>query len=201
MTDVEANTYLNWILYAIVGRMAEADALMRQRGRDVRRVADELMAQHPVEPAMLYRGVLLDPDRPFTSDHDYTFQSWTDDYEVARWFASPTSYISSLFAEYHPEARGFVMMLPAAPTRVLFHYSWARAFGLPLERFATMNPLIGAEGARQLAWSLRTQSEVILEPLAVLPTATPVEAYEGAPIAELDRRFSPPWTIPAGWLS
>jgi len=197
MDNASINAWVNWAIYAIVGRMHDADALMRQRGLAIRTVADELQRQLPIEHKPLYRGMLLDPNAPLATDPAYTFVSWSEDYEVARWFGSRESYVSELLAEAKPHLRGFVMMLPAPTVRVLFHYTWANAIGMPLAKFAAVHPLLGREGARQIDWSLRTQNEVILEPFAELPVASPVEAYEGAPVAELDRRFSPPWTISA----
>jgi hypothetical protein len=186
--------YINWILYSVYGLMAEADALRRQYGDEVDAVADELQRRCPVTPRPLYRGVLLDGAAPvLRPEPNLTFLSWSEDRDVARWFGSTDSYISGPFATHYPEARGYVLELPHATTRVLWHHSWRDV--LPLERLALMHPLIGRDGARQVAWSLDTQREVITVPPAVatLPLPVPVETVPGTPMPELDARLSPPW--------
>lgn len=190
MTNDDINHYINWAMYAIHGQLAAADSIMRM-GRDgIRRVAAVLHKRHPIPRTPIHRGMLLDPERPLQADP--AFLSWSDDVDVARWFGSLDAFISGPFAEHYPEARGYVFTLEQ-PTTVLFHYTWADAFGVSLPWMALRHPHIGAEGSRQIAWSLRTQREVITEPLAALPPARPVETVPGTPIPELDRRLSPPW--------
>jgi hypothetical protein len=187
------NLYINWVLYAVYGLMAEADALQRMHGAAIAAVADELQRRHPIAPAPLYRGILLAAPDTLRPEPNLQFLSWSEDRDVARWFGSPESYISAPFAAYAPEARGYALLLERPTTRVLFHHSWRCAFGMPLERLALVHPLLGHEGARQVAWSLDTQHEVITEPLATLPTPLPIGELAGAPIDELDGRLSPPW--------
>jgi hypothetical protein len=182
--------YINWVLYAVYGLMGDADALRREYSDEITEVADELQRRNPIAPAPLYRGILLESADTLRPDPNLTFLSWSEDRDVARWFGSPASYISGLFAIHYPEARGYVMTLARPTARVLFHHSWRRAFGMPLERLALVHPYIGAEGCRQIAWSLDTQREVITEPLATLPTPEPVDLSD---TTELDRRLSPPW--------
>jgi hypothetical protein len=193
---MNVNVFINWALYSIYGMMADADALRRQYSDAIDEVADELARRHPVTPAPLYRGVLLDGAAPvLRPEPNLTFLSWSEDRDVARWFGSPESYISGPFAEHYPEARGYVLALFRPTTRVLWHHSWRRAFGMPLDRLALVHPLIGPDGARQIAWSLDTQREVIIAPPAIetLPRPEPTESFDGATVEELDRRLSPPW--------
>ena len=190
------SVYINWILYSVYGLMAEADELRRRYRRDIDAVADELQHRHPVKACPLYRGVLLDGAAPaLRPEPNLTFLSWSTDRDVARWFGSPSSYISAPFREYAPEARGYLLTLPRAKTRVLWHHSWRRAFGVSLESLTLAHPLLGAEAYRQVKWSLDTQHEVITATLAIeaLPRPEPVESFDGATVEELDRRLSPPW--------
>lgn len=192
MTDLDI--YANFVLHAIYGRMGEADTIMQRAGDSVRHVADQLRAEHPIEPKALYRGMLLDPDAQLRVDPRYTFLSWSEDRDVARWFAWPNSVISQPLAASNAKLRGYVLTLEQPRSRVLFHYSWIRrAFRMPFERLALFHPFMGAEGCRQIGWSLRTQSEVITEPLPELPSPEPIERVTGVPLAELDLQFTPPW--------
>lgn len=191
-TNTDINFYINWALNAVYGRLAEADAIMHTALDGIRKVAATLRERHPIAPMPLHRGVLLDPSRPFQTDPTFSFVSWSESLDVARWFGSTDSYISEPFRMFHPEARGYVLTLDR-PASVLFHYSWVNVFGVPLDEMALLHPHMQREGQRQIAWSLRTQREVITEPLATLPTPAPVESMAGAPVPELDRQLSPPW--------
>jgi len=193
VTNNDVNLYINWVLHAVYGRLGEADMIMRHAADGIRKVAAVLHKKHPIKPATLYRGMLLDPTRP-PDNASYTFVSWSEDVDVARWFGHPGTFISEPFREMHPEARGYVLTLQQLTAAdVLFHHSWSDAFGPPLDYLALMHPFMGTEGQRQIAWSLQTQCEVITAPLATLPAALPVESVPGAPVPELDARLSPPW--------
>ena len=82
-------------------------------------------------------------------------------------------------------------------SRVLFHHTWAhalaRTFG-DLAAFALTHPFMGEEGRRQIEWSLRTQREVITDPVHDL---TPVRTkdLDGPALRALERRLSPPWVV------
>jgi hypothetical protein len=194
-TPDDVNLYINWAILALVGRMAEADTLLRQYGASIRRAAAALREVYPFAERPLYRGVLLDPAEGLahTNAIGLTFVSWSEDRDVARWFGSRESFISEPIADRFPRARGYVLTMPRARGRVLFHHTWVRAFQVPLHRLAAMHPQIGPEGAAQLEWALRTQHEVVLEPMDELPTPEPIENVPGLAIPELDRRLSPPW--------
>lgn len=160
--------YVNFTLHAILGKLAEADAIMRIAGDSIRAVADALAAKLPIVPLPIYRGMLLEPEQPFTADPKLTFLSWSEDRDVAMWFACPRSAVSEPLARLRPQLRGHIVELTAPRSRVLFHHAWdGAAFG-KLAAFARQHPLMGEECARQIAWSLRTQREVITEPVADL---------------------------------
>ena len=192
MTDVDL--YLNFVLHAILGRLGEADALMRIAGDEIRAIADRLAAQHPNEPKRLYRGMLLDPDKTFAADPKSTFLSWSEDRDVARWFACPRSVVSEPLAATNPRMCGYLVELPAPTSRVLFHHEWFSNVIGTLATLALEHPLMGAEGCRQSAWSLRTQREVITAPIdGLLPNRT--ADLDAEALAVLERRLSPPWIV------
>jgi hypothetical protein len=185
--------YINFALNAVLGRLSDADAIFCAAASDIYFVAYELSKRFPLPNSELYRGLLLDPREEFKHQYEYKFLSWSEDRDVARWFASPDSFISKEVTERKPHTRGYVLTLPHTkrPT-VLFHYSWANAFG-PLPAFALMHPFMGIEGARQVQWSLRTQREVITDPMSPLPVPEHVDSMHGPTVRELDARLAPPW--------
>jgi hypothetical protein len=192
VSDFDLNVYIDFALHAILGRLGEADAIMRFAGDSVRRVADDIAAQNHVDSAVLHRGMLLDPDVPFATDPKLTFMSWSEDHDVAMWFACPRSVVSEPLAKMKPELRGYVATINAPASRVLFHHSWAALGGLAC--FALIHPLMGEEGRRQIEWSLRTQREVITEPAADLRPERAAD-LDSATLEALERRLSPPWIV------
>lgn len=187
----DINLYINFALHAVLGKLGEADTIMRLAGDAVRRVADEIAAECPVEAAPIYRGMLLDPAQTFRADDSLTFLSWSEDHDVARWFACPRSTINASPTLQNPELRGYVAELPAPRSRVLFHHDWASALG-GLACFALVHPLMGSDGKRQIEWSLRTQREVITDPFADLRPAR-ADDLSAEALEALERRLSPPW--------
>lgn len=191
----DINVWINFSLYAILGKLAEADDLLERHGAAVHRVADYLAKEMPIAPSPLYRGMLV--DGPVAADPRYKFLSWSDDRDVACWFASPGTVISGYVLEHRPSVRGVVLELPSSAAKVLFHHSWTSAWegggAAAFARLAMRHPHMGVDGARQIAWSLHTQREVITAPLAVLPPAAEIATLNPLPPAELDRRFAPPW--------
>jgi len=189
--------YLNFVLHAILGRLGEADALMRFGLDEIRSVADHLAARQPIIPKPLYRGLLLDPDKPFTADLKFMmFLSWSEDRDVALWFACPRSAVSEPLAATNPKLRGHLVELPVAQSRVLFHHAWTSVLGglAALPALARAHPLMGEEAARQIEWSLRTQQEVITAPVDGLqPHCT--DDLDADTLGALERRLSPPWII------
>lgn len=195
MTD--ADCYVNFVIHAILGKLAEADAIMHVARTPICAVADRIAAGCPIVPTVLHRGLLLDPETPFAADPRCTFLSWSEDRDVALWFACPRSAVSEPLMRVNTRLRGHVVELSVPRSRVLFHHAWDRAFGNlndALSGCALAHPLMGAEGQRQVEWSLRTQREVITEPVADLcPERVP--ELDPAALEALERRLSPPWVI------
>lgn len=190
----DVSIYINFVLYVILGRLREADVLMRKKGEMIRLVAEYCMTKRPIAPIApkpLYRGVLLDPAQPFTLDPKYTFLSWSEDRDVATWFACTRNHISDLVMDVYPHFQGYIITLPQPQSRVLFHHSWAHTFTKVIAE-AHRHPLIGEEGKRQIIWSLKTQSEVITDPAEGLePRLAP--DLDDATVAALETRLLPPW--------
>ena len=142
--------YLNFALHSILGYLGQADTLMRVAGDAIRSVADHFATQYPIAKRPLYRGMLLDPDTTYTSDPKLTFLSWSEDRDVALWFACSRSAVSEPLAATNPKLRGYLVELPAPTSRVLFHHEWANDLLSGLATLALAHPLMGAEGRRQI---------------------------------------------------
>lgn len=191
--------YINWALYAVVGNLAAADNMMkRKEGAGIRAVARYFQRTKRPRIRTLYRGLLLDPeqieDQAITQDPDVTFVSFSEDRDVACWFADPSSTMSSFVKMRRPRVEGWIMEYRPKLANILFHHSW-NPIAIPgmgelyLEQAAEMHPEI-VEVADQLAWNLQTQSEVIVRPLKA---GTAVEAYELSDCPPgLDERFTVP---------
>ena len=67
--QIEINTWVTFVLYAVTGGMSQADSIMKDFGPFIRRQARRQAALHPVESKPLYRGILLDDGRP-VSQHE-----------------------------------------------------------------------------------------------------------------------------------
>jgi hypothetical protein len=184
MTDI--SLYLNFVLNAVLGHLGHADAIMRDYGGSVRRVATALRARYPFEPSPIHRGIALDSAFDPTGRE---FVSWSENHQVAQWFADPRSMMNKYLRIARPKSIGYVLTAAVVDQPlVLFHYSWARLENFP--RLALQHPAMGVEGARQIAWSLSTQREVITDP----PTSWPVlEQLDSHERRQLDDKFAPPW--------
>lgn len=191
VTDLDL--YFNFALHAILGRLGEADTIMRVGGAEIRAVADLLAVRYPIEPKPIYRGMLLDPAKTFAADPKLTFQSWSEDRDIALWFACPRSAVSEPLAATNPKLRGYLVELSAPQSRVLFHHEWARVLG-GLAELALAHPLMGEEGRRQIEWSLLTQQEVITQPVQDLRPAR-TDDLDAPALETLERRLSPSWII------
>jgi hypothetical protein len=173
--------YINWIIYAILGKPQEADGLMREYGPSIRSVAKHFQKTRRPQDALLYRGLLLNPeesaDRTIEQDPHLTYVSFSEDRDVACWFADTGSVMSSFVKQQRPDVEGWIMEYRPRLSDILFHHSW-NPIPLPgggslyLEDAAARHPDIQED---QVAWNLQTQSEVITKPLRA---GTPIEAHE-----------------------
>ena len=56
----DTNVYVNFALHAIYGKRGVADMIMRFAGDAVRRGADEIATECPIDPDLICRGMLLE---------------------------------------------------------------------------------------------------------------------------------------------
>lgn len=233
MTPAAFNAYVTWAIYAIGGQTPEADAVMRAHRADVLAGAASQREMFPtplvptplgVHSGVLYRGVLLEPEdvtpHPVQGDTlkpDVHLESvsFTEDLDVAHYFADPESHMSALVKQMRPKAEGYVIEYQVHEDDVvLFHHAWRRTgFRMPEEmrvmlqkkagrelnaKAMPIGPLavmqLGQQRALQLMWTLRTQREVVLlrgtQPLPVRRR----DAYPAPPPTRvLNDRYTPPF--------
>lgn len=196
------NIYINFVLYAVEGKMREADQLLEEHGDSIRRAARAMRKRGPLPRGNLYRGLLLEDASvrrgEIERDERLRFESYTQDRDVACWFADPRSVISGLVAAQRPGASAYLTSIDAheVAERVLWWHPWdvivvSPRVAVPLEVAAHAHPEIGG----QFTWNRRTQSEVLLAAgqgrIAVARTG------DCPPIDVLDERYTWPPALAA----
>lgn len=194
------NLWINFVLYAVVGLTAQADALMRSHAAGVERTAAWLRQKQPFKMGPLYRGILVAPVKVeggrLAHDPDLEFLSWSEDLDVACWFAATDAIISEVVVQMRPGVRGYVVKGKGDPQKVLWRHEWI-AVPIPdggeldLRAAALYHPDV--DGA-QFSWNVETQHEVITRAPS-RPTrfrVEPVEKERCADVEELDARYTFP---------
>jgi len=202
------NIYITFLLYAIYGRMREADAVGRRHRASIAATASWLRAAYPISPTEVYRGLLLEPEdlhgRPghwlvAAYQPNLTFVSTSEEEDVACWFATPESAISGAVSQARPRTEGYIARFVPALKSILWHYTWRELPvvpgrpPLPLVEAALVHPDIA--DVQQFAWNLLTQKEVILKPFAPGDEleVTPLADAGCPPAEQLDAELLPPW--------
>lgn len=195
------NVYLSWIVPMIMGNMAEADALARQYRTVLYKFAADLQFKNRQPLNTLYRGLLLHPSEVvngavYTRPGGEESVSFSEDRDVACYFALPGTIVSGYVAQQRPGVEGYIAEYLPRRDEVLWHYKWnpiaykGRRFDVRVA--ARMHPMTAHDPA-QFDLAFNTQKEVILKPFApgVPLPVTPVE--DTCPDeADLDQRFAPP---------
>ena len=193
--------YKSFIVYVVLGKLDIAEALLGKKihRNSVNRVAEDLQHKLPPPIQTLYRGLLLEPPvgSQISSQYDnYSFISFSEDLDVACWFADPTSWFADEIMAKHPRAAGWIAnYTPISLGEILFHWSW--------RDYLDTTPPVLAEVARDLAlanqedaftwvhdlsWNLKTQKEVLLKPGPILNLS---DANSCSSSDVLDRKFRP----------
>lgn len=195
VTGVQPVDYwINFVLYAVVGRLREADTLLAEFGDEIRLAAKQAARDFAVpDDAPLFRGVLLEPDQVKSGRvkrDGRPFASFSEDRDVACWFSDPDAIISQFVLQQRPGVAGYVTEAKARGKReMLWHYSWADK-GIPLAMAAQAHPDI-PEG--QFNWNVETQAEVILTaPEKGTFTVVEREGVDCPSTVDLDDRFTFP---------
>lgn len=193
-TATDVKVYVFWLVAVIMGRLNEADQVMAQHRRTIYRAAEHLRKACPPPVRKLYRGLLLEPElvkNGFVQPHPYAVESvsFTEDRNVACYFADPQTIMSGFVKQIRPRVLGYIAELTPRPSSILWHYAWNPiARRIDVHEVARQHPLI--EDSAQFDHIFRTQREVILKPLTKPLRVQPLDDCPDA--TDLDNRFTPP---------
>lgn len=194
----EINYYINFILYAVSGKMSGADQLMQLYGDAIRRVAAKLHRLKPVDIKEVYRGLLVEPEglgpgNAISKDPNNTFASFSEDKRVACWFADPNSAMSQFVRMTRPRVEGWVVNTTPKKNDILFHWTWGLHFPfgsreVGFDHFLRMHPEF--QRLSSIEVTMQSQKEVILLPSNEVFKAVAFKDVGCPTTAELDSLFS-----------
>jgi len=194
--------YKIFVILAVLGKLRETDQWMRDNRTPIQSVARYLRASHPLSLKTLYRGLLLPtthipPSNIITAESHVETVSFTENLEVACWFASTSSIMAEAVLKMHPNAVGWIAEFQPQLTDILFHYSWldsltqgpaANIYQIIID--LTDQKKLPENALLQVKYNITSQSEVICQS-GVTYSVKPVRAYTCPPTQILDDRFLP----------
>jgi len=202
LTPQDMNIYLSWLIPVIMGQLQEADTIAYNYQRNLYKVATLLQQKNRQPVRRLYRGILLEPEQAesgYVGMHSDLPQSvsFTEDRDVACYFAVPDTIMSSFMTQTRPRVQGYIIEHTPQRADILWHYRWnpivLKHARIDIRVAARQHPLIQDPG--QFEFLVDTQREVILKPTTQPLPITPVG--DSCPdTEELNRRFTPPHILP-----
>lgn len=215
------DVYKRFVVAAILGQIGFADTLIQQFRSEIYSVATYVQHIDPQPIKRLYRGLLIEPsnvrgNKPIQSEQG-EFASFTENRDLACWFALPDTWIAETLAQGRPNVVGWISEHMPQSTEIIFHYEQTKMVndlpGPSLVDFARMlanslDPVRTAtEGPdwamAQIGWNLNTQEEVILKKGIPLRLKR-VETYGCPSVLSLDKnfRYRPSFIVaPSGLMS
>lgn len=204
----EVNPYISFILYAILGKMAEADNLMKQHQRAIYTAAVKLQNFNPPNLRKIYRGLLIEPENMgqpgniISRNPDVEFVSFSEDKDVACWFADTESLISFVAKMQRPDVEGWMIEYTPKMDEILFYWKWGLEFPfagkiIDFNFFAQRHP-DPAIHTNDYRVTLRQQKEYIIKPLDVDFAAIEHADAGCPPTIELDSKFWSDYDQPPG---
>lgn len=216
--DHPFNVYLSWLIPVIMGQLQEADTIALHYPGVIDRFAAKLQKNTKILRPV-YRGVLLDPATVQPVDPNDPQQgglvqltsrgeqsvSFSEDQDVACYFADPTSDMSSYYTQAHPNVRGYLIKLVPRRAEILWHYRWNP---IPYKgqkydiRVAARRHSATAHDPAQFDHVFGTQREMILKPFppGTVLRVMPIDALspdDACPdVDTLNQRFTPPHLRP-----
>ena len=205
------NPYINWLPYAVLGKLQEADAVMREYKPQIIASANWFQEEIGQATKTLWRGVLLDPEtnpeKGVSPREVQTFESWSEDRDVATWFALKDSVINSLLSIQNPTHEGYLAACTPKEDEIMWSHTWLTRLEKIMKRHLlpkhnTLLKIIQAQEPNkhqaitakiQANWTLLTQKEVILLP-GQTPAYFPINSLSHLPTNELDLKLNiPSW--------
>jgi len=195
------NVYLSWLIPAIMGQLQGADAVASRYPAELEYVASALRNSHNQPLRKLYRGLLLEPYEAqtgviFTRSTIEKSVSFSEDRDVACYFADPETIMSGFVRQHRPQVEGYVAEYVPQRQEIMWHYSWNpftyQGMKVDIRAAARRHPA-SAHDPAQFDFVFGTQKEVILQPLpAHIPLPVTPIADTCPDTYSLDRRFTPP---------
>jgi hypothetical protein len=195
--------YKLFVALATLGKQKDADYVIRNARANIQKVARYLRQTLPLTPKLLYRGLLIQPDKVTERRISGTFEgaeyiSFSEDIDVACYFASPDAYIAETRMTEIPGAVGWIAEYMPELTDILFHYSWAEYLNTKAPGPSIYQIYFNLEGTTeetkqevtQIYWNLKTQKEVMCRTGIPLEVAE-MEGYNCPDAQTLDNRFIP----------
>ena len=126
-SDNDFNIYANFIHGALEGGDPRAaDKFLRENLTTIVSVASYILFQLKIEPEKIYRGIIMDIGtiKKLVPDPNFTYLSFTEDYDVAAHFADPTeSGFGSLF---NLGSYGYIAELQDKNFAIIYHWKFLR---------------------------------------------------------------------------
>lgn len=191
--------YKFWAVCAIQGYIDIADKLLMQYQNEIYSFANALQRNLPSSPKKLYRGIILDPKNRdssgvMTSKVNAGFISFSENLDIASWFASTDSHMAEMVLVNIPKGKGFIITHHPTRGEVLFHHKWYHLLKLKNELAAIEKSLeqMGLEpDLTQFIHNVTSQEEVILKPITKKFNLIPKEELSDKTGEELDKMFLP----------
>lgn len=198
------NAFIDYKIFvglAVSGLQRDADQQMRRARDNINSVASYLRSLLPPPIKTLYRGLLLEPEVAATGRIGGHYQgaeytSFTEDEDVACYFASPKTNISGSWMQQKPRSTGWIAEYIPNLSDIIFHHSWTEYLNNSTPSIYELMLQIAGQSDRgkdlvtQLRWHLKNQQEVICKtgiPLDIKP----VDDYSCPDAQTLDNRFTP----------
>ena len=168
----EVSTYVRFVIYAVLGKMAEADDFYDQNKAVIHKVATAIRERTKlVVPSLLYRGLLLKrkPQTPFLPPDPRGFMPWistTENKGVACYFANPSSSMAPPdYMGFDLGKEGVIALIPGDARRVLWCHHYRHiplSNGMTLDLFEYAKNTLSPEYFHQFTHNALTQQEYIL---------------------------------------
>lgn len=191
--------YKFWAVCAVQGYIDLADRVLEQYKNEIYSVASALQRNLPPNSKKLYRGIILNPNNRdasgmLVSKVNAGFISFSENLDVAAWFASADSHMAEMLLLNVPNGEGFIIKYEPKRSEILFHYKWYHLLRIKNELSGIESSLIqmGLEpDLSQFIHNVTSQEEVILKPVTQKFNLIPKRELSDKSGEELDKMFLP----------
>lgn len=212
----EFKEYCLFISLAITGFSREADAMINDKDgkKSILSVAKSLsdgLKESGVQLPRLYRGIIVEQNSlepgGLTRDMKQPFLSFSEDIDVACYFASSKSFLSEVVVSQLRKPAGYIASYDPEFSDIIFCYRYMSFIGEIIklsgmapsaniffqEMFARISPLNKDPSMfNQFAWNLQSQKEFILKNRNSKYKYRPIKKFNCKPQQQLDEKLHHP---------